>query len=576
MAAPVILTNPALAPAFADSGARLLFDAEPAGIEAATAELVPSRPRDLAYVLYTSGSTGRPKAVGIDHRNLINLICWGRSIVSDAELGGLLFSTSLNFDLSAFEMFLPLCFGGCIVMVENLLALHAAPRRDRVRFVNTGPSLLDALLRIGKPPPGVTTVLVAGERLSRHLASVVFDAAPGIRLLNCYGPTETTVYSTGALSIRRTVPSPRSAARSGTPRCMCWIPVARCSRPAPKGSCSSAARGVARGYLGRPELTAERFLPDPFGPGQLYRTGDRVRWRPDGDLEFLGRADDQMKINGVRVEPGEIEAALLALPGIAAAAVALREDAAGARRLTAYLVPTAGAVPETASVRAALERQLPRHMAPSSFVWLDAMPMTPNGKLDRKALPAPPREETGPAADHPPETPLEREIAGIWEDVLRLPPLGVRADFFELGGDSLALLSLFAAVETRFGRRLTVDVLTGGLTIARLARLLDGDEQSRAPMDPVVALQPLGHRSPFFCVHGIGGDVLHLHRLAARMGTNRPFLVSAGHQNLASPRPSARCPRVTSPRCCLVNPRGRSISGATRSARWSPTRWRGS
>ncbi|MFZ2104620.1 MAG: thioesterase domain-containing protein, partial [Roseiarcus sp.] len=173
--------------------------------------------------------------------------------------------------------------------------------------------------------------------------------------------------------------------------------------------------------------------------------------------------------------------------------------------------------------RAALERQLPRHMAPSSFVWLDAMPMTPNGKLDRKALPAPPREETGPAADHPPETPLEREIAGIWEDVLRLPPLGVRADFFESGGDSLALLSLFAAVETRFGRRLTVDVLTGGLTIARLVRLLDGDEQSRAPMDPVVALQPLGHRSPFFCVHGIGGDVLHLHRLAARMGTNRPF-----------------------------------------------------
>ena len=171
-AAPVILTNAALAPAFADSGARLLFDAEPAGIEAATAELVPLRPRDLAYVLYTSGSTGRPKAVGIDHRNLINLICWGRSIVSDAELGGLLFSTSLNFDLSAFEMFLPLCFGGCIVMVENLLALHAAPRRDRVRFVNTGPSLLDALLRIGKPPPGVTTVLVAGERLSRHLASV--------------------------------------------------------------------------------------------------------------------------------------------------------------------------------------------------------------------------------------------------------------------------------------------------------------------------------------------------------------------------------------------------------------------
>ncbi|MFZ2105478.1 MAG: amino acid adenylation domain-containing protein, partial [Roseiarcus sp.] len=316
-AAPVILTNATLAAAFADSGARLLFDAEPAGIEAATAELVPLRPRDLAYVLYTSGSTGRPKAVGIDHRNLINLICWGRSIVSDAELGGLLFSTSLNFDLSAFEMFLPLCFGGCIVMVENLLALHAAPRRDRVRFVNTGPSLLDALLRIGKPPPGVTTVLVAGERLSRHLASVVFDAAPGIRLLNCYGPTETTVYSTGA----PVDPTDRSEPSIGRSIWNTSLHVLDSGGallpPGAEGELFIGGAGVARGYLGRPELTAERFLPDPFGPGRLYRTGDRVRWRPDGNLEFLGRADDQMKINGVRVEPGEIEAALLALPGIA-------------------------------------------------------------------------------------------------------------------------------------------------------------------------------------------------------------------------------------------------------------------
>ena len=197
-AAPVILTNATLAPVFADSGARLLFDTEPTAEDTGMAEPVPARPGDLAYVLYTSGSTGRPKAVGIEHRNLINLISWGRSIVSDAELRGLLFSTSLNFDLSAFEMFLPLAFGGCMVLVENLLTLQSAPQREKVRLVNTGPSLLDALLRTGGLPPAVTTVILAGEKLSRRLATSVFDAAPGVRLLNCYGPTETTVYSSWA------------------------------------------------------------------------------------------------------------------------------------------------------------------------------------------------------------------------------------------------------------------------------------------------------------------------------------------------------------------------------------------
>ena len=523
-AAPVILTNAALAPTFADSGARLAFDAEAADVETEAVEFTPARPDDLAYVLYTSGSTGRPKAVGIEHRNLINLIYWGRSILSDAELGGMLFSTSLNFDLSAFEMFLPLCLGGCLVMVENLLALHAAPRRDRARFLNTGPSLLDALLRIGNPPPGVTSVLVAGERLSRHMAGVLFDAAPGIRLLNCYGPTETTVYSTGAL----VDPSERSEPSIGGAIWNTSLHVLDSGGallpPGAEGELFIGGAGVARGYLGRPELTAERFLPNPHGPGRIYRTGDRVRWRPNGALEFVGRADDQIKINGVRVEPGEIEAALLALPGIAAAAVALHEDGAGARRLAAYLVSTAGAARDAAGARAALERRLPRHMIPSWYVWLDAMPMTPNGKLDRKALPAPPHEDAAAVADRPPETSLEREIASLWEDVLRQPPLGVQADFYDSGGDSLALLGLFAAIETRFGRRLTVDVLAGGLTIAGLATLLAGDEQSPAPMDPVVALQPLGDLLPFFCVHGIGGGVLHLHRLAIRMGTKRPFL----------------------------------------------------
>jgi enterobactin synthetase component F len=522
-AAPVILTNATLAPVFTDSGARLLLETEPQTTEAEIAEPVAARPGDLAYVLYTSGSTGRPKAVGIEHRNLINLISWGRSIVSEAELRGLLFSTSLNFDLSAFEMFLPLVFGGCIILVENLLTLQSAPQREKVRFVNTGPSLLDALLRTGCLPPGVTTIILAGEKLSRHLATSVFEAAPGIRLLNCYGPTETTVYSSWAFID----PAARSEPTIGRAIWNTTLHVLDTGRalvpPGAGGELFIGGAGVAQGYLGRSDLTAERFLPNPYGPGQLYRTGDRVRWRADGELEFLGRADDQMKINGIRIEPGEIEATLLALPGIAAAVVTLYDDAADVRRLTAYLVPSSGAAPPEENVRAALERQLPRNMVPTFFIWLDALPMTPNGKLDRKSLPAPPRQEARSPSNRLPASRMEREIAGIWEDLLQVSPIGVESDFFDLGGDSLAVLSLFAAIEARFGRHLTVDVLAGGLTVAGLAQLLAGDEPLRAEMDPVVALQPLGHRPPFFCVHGIGGDVVHLHRLAVHMGTARPF-----------------------------------------------------
>lgn len=523
-AAPIIVTSAALAPVFAESGARLVFETGSADLETETVEPVPPRPGDLAYVLYTSGSTGRPKAVGIEHRNLVNLISWGRSITTDAELRGLLFSTSLNFDLSAFEMFLPLAFGGRIVLVENLLAVQSAPHRDEVRLVNTGPSLLDALLRMGGLPAGVTTVILAGEKLSRHLADAVFEAAPAIRLLNCYGPTETTVYSSWA----PVAPAVRSEPTIGRAiwnttlyvldSGLALVPVGA------EGELFIGGGGVARGYLGRSELTAERFLPNPFGPGRIYRSGDRVRWRSDGELDFLGRVDDQMKINGIRIEPGEIEAALLAVPGIAAAAVKLHEDGGGGSRLTAYLVASGSAAPAADIARAALERQLPSNMVPSAFVWLKAMPMTPNGKLDRKALPAPSREHVQVASDRPPRTKLEREVAEIWEEVLERPPPGVRSDFFDLGGDSLALLSLFAAIEVHFGRRLTIDVLSGGLTIARLTQILAQDEAPAAELNPVVALQPHGRLPPFFCVHGIGGNVLHLQRLATHMGADRPFL----------------------------------------------------
>ena len=198
-AIPVILTTADFVALFADSGAQVLQDIESADVEIESAEPTPPQPHDRAYVLYTSGSTGRPKPVGIEHRSLVNLVCWGRSVLSDQEIRGLLFSTSLNFDIAAFEIFVPLAFGGCIVMVENLLALPTSPHREQVRFINTGPALIQALLRSGGVPAGVTTVLLAGERLPRHVVSELLARSPGVRILNCYGPTETTVYSSCAL-----------------------------------------------------------------------------------------------------------------------------------------------------------------------------------------------------------------------------------------------------------------------------------------------------------------------------------------------------------------------------------------
>src|SRR4029079_1189026 len=303
------------------------------------------------------------------------------------------------------------------VLVENLLSLQSAPQREKVRLINTGPSLFEALLRAHALPCGVSTVILAGEKLSRRLASSIFDAAPKVRLLNCYGPTETTVYSSWA----RVDPSVDPEPTIGRPIWNTTLHVldrGRALLPAgADGELFIGGAGVARGYLGRPELTTERFLPNPYWPGQLYRTGDRVRWLADGELEFLGRADNQMKINGIRVEPGEIEATLLSLSGIATAIVTLYEDPAGVPRLVGYLVGKSGAAQNTDDVHAALERQLPRNMVPTYFVWLEQLLLTPHCKSDRRALPPPAHEATRPPIDRMPNTHLERAIAEIWEEL---------------------------------------------------------------------------------------------------------------------------------------------------------------
>jgi enterobactin synthetase component F len=520
----VVVTNEAVACALPPHAVPVMRLDVPADLPPAPPPTEAPLPDDLAYVLYTSGSTGLPKPVGVEHRNVVNLIRWARSVLTDDDLAGFLLSTSLNFDLSVFEIFTPLAFGGQIILVETLLSL--ADRRDRasVRLINTGPSLLATLLSAGLLPPTARTVIVAGERLTRGLAEALFAVAPTIRLLNCYGPTETTVYSTWA-EIRPGDSGPPSIGRGITNTELHVLDAAR--RPLPPGAPGElwiGGAGVARGYLARPDLTAERFIDNRHGTGRLYRTGDLVRWDRDDNLAFIGRDDGQLKINGIRVEPGEIEAALLRLPGVGGAAVLRRADGTGTMRLLAWLTPRPGAPrPSADELSASLARVLPPHMVPADFGWLPAFPLTPNGKLDRRALAelqVPPRAIATMSA---PAAGIEDMVAAIWREALHRAEVPTQTDFFDAGGDSLSAVLMLAQVEALFGVPIAAEHLTGDITVSGLARIIDAG--FHAPdTTGAVTLQPAGEGAPFFCVPGLGGDPMHLRALARRFGTVRPFI----------------------------------------------------
>jgi amino acid adenylation domain-containing protein len=386
----------------------------------------------LAYVIYTSGSTGVPKGVAIEHRNTVNFISWAQRSFEAGELQHTLLSTSLNFDLAVYETFVPLSLGATVHVVRN--ALEPV---EGVTLINTVPSAINALLDERAVPASVRTVNLAGEPLKRSLVEKLFEQTGVERVCNLYGPSETTTYSTW-------VSMPRAQgfqAHIGKPvaNTRTYLLDAR-GQPVPIGVVGElyiAGDGVARGYLNRPELTAERFLEDPFHGGRMYKTGDLARWLPEGNLEFLGRNDHQVKIRGFRIELGEIEARLQKLPGVKEAVVVARED-----QLVAYVVGEGEGEGETAELREALSRQLPQHMVPAAYVRLDALPLTPNGKIDRKALPSPDADAYTQRAYEPPQGEVETALAGIWAEVLKLERIGRHDNFFELGGHSLLALAV--------------------------------------------------------------------------------------------------------------------------------------
>jgi amino acid adenylation domain-containing protein len=455
------------------------LDAARAEIAAESAENPASgaTPESLAYVIYTSGSTGTPKGALIEHRNVARLFT-----ATDAWFGfgpsdvWTLFH-SCAFDFSVWEIWGALLYGGRVVVVpfdvsRDPEAFHALVRREGVTVLNQTPSAFRQFIRVDAERGGdlaLRNVIFGGEALEPASLRewVERRGAETPRLVNMYGITETTVHVTYRPLGREDV-----FGGSGSPIGRA-IPDLRlyvldpARRPVPigvPGELYVGGGGVARGYLNRPELTAQRFIDNPFAPGRLYRTGDRVRWMADGTLEYLGRLDEQVKIRGFRIELGEIEARLAEHAAVREVAVLAREDEPGDRRLVAYVV---GDV-EVDALRAHVRQSLPEYMVPGAFVVLDALPLTANGKLDRKALPAP-ELASAEEAYVAPRTPVEEVLAEIWAEVLRLERVGVHDSFFDLGGHSLLMMRLLAKIQATFDLEISIRTVFSMPTLEALA-----------------------------------------------------------------------------------------------------------
>ncbi|HEU0053747.1 MAG TPA: non-ribosomal peptide synthetase, partial [Longimicrobium sp.] len=486
----VLVTTSALAGRLPEHGAAaLVLDREAEALAALDGGDLDVRVEreNLAYVIYTSGSTGQPKGVQIEHRGTLAVLGWLKETLGDEERDGVLASTSIAFDVSIAEIFGTLCWGGRLVLVENALSLAAIG--DGVRTVCMVPSAAAELLRIGGIPACVRTLALGGEPLRNDLAQRLFALGHVDRVLNLYGPTEDTTYSTCKEVERgRTREMTVGEAVTGTEVHVLDASGGEIAHGA-EGEIWMAGRGLARGYAGQPAMTAERFVPDPHSgvPGaRMYRTGDLGRFLPDGDLECLGRIDHQVKVRGYRVEPGEIETVLARHPALAEAVVAPWDDR-GTRRLAAYYVPASGE-PSAAELRDFLRARLPAYMVPEAWVRLDVVPHTPNGKVDRLALPKPTLSRAGSAEYVAPSTPDEEALAAIWAEVLGMDEVGVRDDFFEVGGHSLLAVRMLAAVEQMRGRRVPLAWLFESSTIEALAARIGADV--RGEVEPPVVTLP--------------------------------------------------------------------------------------
>jgi amino acid adenylation domain-containing protein len=430
---------------------------------------------NVAYLVYTSGSTGKPKGAAIEHRSTQGLMHWAWREFGRETLAGVLAASSICFDMSVFEIYVPLSWGGAVIMAENVLELHNLAAKNKVTFISTVPSAIAELSRLGWVPEVTGAALLAGEVLPQRIVEQVFECTNIGKVWNLYGLSEDTSYTTAAL-MEKGRNTPVTIGRPIANRQLYVLDAHL--QPAPQGVIGElhvSGEGLARGYVNRPELTAERFIPNPFSsePGaRMYRTGDLVRYRSDGKLECLGRIDHQLKIRGYRIELGEIESVLGAHADVKANAVVLREDVAGEKQLVAYVVAKEESSLSSGDLRSYLKTKIPDWMAPSSIILIEQMPMTANGKVDRKALPAPGAAAVTEEHFVAPHTFVQELLAGIWIQVLKLEKIGIHDNFFESGGHSLNATQVVSRARNIFHVELHVSDLFTSPTIARLAAIV--------------------------------------------------------------------------------------------------------
>ena len=541
--APVLLTQQSLIETLPEHSAKVIqLDADWQTIarESTANPASLASPEALAYVLYTSGSTGKPKGVQIEHRSLVNfLTSMGKKPGLKTE-DILLAVTTLSFDIAGLELYLPLITGAQVVLASRDQAadgkeLIALLERSHATVLQATPATWRMLIESGWRGHPQLKILCGGEALPSDLADQLLSRCG--ELWNMYGPTETTIWS----SVYRVTSTLANTAPIGRPIANTTMYVLDAQRrPAPigvPGELYIGGDGVARGYWQRPELTAEKFLPDPYRPEErIYRTGDLAKYMPDGNIQFLGRADFQVKVRGFRIELEEIEAVLAQHPAVRQGVVIVREDRPGDKRIIGYIVAKTGEDPSTVDLRAHLKGSLPEYMVPSLFVKLASLPLTPNGKINRRALPSPDWSQMETLGSVAARDQLELMLVKIWQKVLGVPNVGVTDNFFDLGGHSLLAARLLSEVEKVAGRQIPLSALFRGATVESLAQVLR--EGSEANPDPVVMEIQAGNGGlPFFAVASPGVDTLGYASLARHMGSDQPLYKLQAQEPVVERRP---------------------------------------
>ena len=495
------------------------------GRESTAPLCIETKPESLAYVLYTSGSTGKPKGVQIEHGSLVNFLTSMAKQPGITAADTLLAVTTLSFDIAGLELYLPLITGAKIVLASREQAadgnkLLTLLNESQTTVLQATPATWRMLLDSGWTGSPQLKALCGGEAMPSDLAEQLVPRCA--ELWNMYGPTETTIWS----SVFKVESKLDGAAPIGRPIDNTTMYVLdEKLQPAPLGVAGElfiGGAGVARGYFKRPELTSEKFLADPFRPGQrIYRTGDLAKFQPDGNIQFLGRADFQVKVRGFRIELGEIETILSQVAAIQQSVVLVREDRPGDTRLVAYLVFRAGQTVSPSDLRVHLKQSLPDYMVPSAFVTLDALPLTPNGKIDRKALPKP-EDSRDTIASSAPRDDFEHLVLCVWQRVLGVKDISVTDNFFEIGGHSLLAVRMLNEIKRATNREIPLAELFRGATIEHLAKIV---RTETAPVShlTVTAIQPHGAAPPFFAVVSPGLNSLGYLTLSRILGSEQPF-----------------------------------------------------